>query len=210
MSRGGPISTKLLYERLRLPISRVLALVVLIGAATTESAYSVDSPLFEISLFFVGMILVSVASLGRLWCALYISGYKTGSLVKEGPYSLCRNPLYFFSFLGGIGIGLTTETLVYPVVIGVAFMIGYPFVVMNEERRLADIHGPEFDEYRKSTPRFIPNLSSFKEPDQYLVFPKIFRKQIFDALWFVWIVGILEFSEGLRESGVLPVWFTLP
>ena len=61
-------------------------------------------------LFFSGALLVGIATVGRLWCSLYISGYKTKQLVKTGPYSLSRNPLYFFSLLGAIGVGMVTET----------------------------------------------------------------------------------------------------
>jgi hypothetical protein len=39
--------------------------------------------------------------------------------------------------------------------------------------------------------------------------PKLFRKNLFDALCFIWIVGILELIEGLHEAHTLPVLFTL-
>lgn len=28
---------------------------------------------------------------------------------------------------------------------------------------------------------------------------------MFDALWFVWLLGILELVEALHEAGVLPI-----
>ena len=62
-------------------------------------------------LFLSGLVLVGIATVGRLWCSLYISGYKDRELITTGPYSLSRNPLYFFSFLGFAGIGLATETI---------------------------------------------------------------------------------------------------
>jgi protein-S-isoprenylcysteine O-methyltransferase Ste14 len=52
---------------------------------------------------FVGAIrgkLAAMIASHRLWCSLYISGYKNSQLITSGPYSLCRNPLYFFSFVG--------------------------------------------------------------------------------------------------------------
>jgi len=68
-------------------------------------------PMVSTLLFAGGCVLAGAASLGRLWCALYIAGYKDGVLVTEGPYSLCRNPLYFCNLLGAAGVGLATETL---------------------------------------------------------------------------------------------------
>jgi hypothetical protein len=35
--------------------------------------------------------IAAVASLGRMWCSLYIAGSKDKELITNGPYSLCRN-----------------------------------------------------------------------------------------------------------------------
>lgn len=55
-------------------------------------------------LFLLGLLLVGVATVGRLWCSLYISGHENSELITTGPYSLSRNPLYFFSLPGFAGI----------------------------------------------------------------------------------------------------------
>jgi Putative protein-S-isoprenylcysteine methyltransferase len=60
----------------------------------------------------VGFVLIVITTLGRIWCFVYISGYKDDRLIQYGPYSLVRNPLYLFSFMGTIGLGLATENLV--------------------------------------------------------------------------------------------------
>jgi len=160
-------------------------------------------------LFFSGALLVGIATVGRLWCSLYISGYKTKQLVKTGPYSLSRNPLYFFSLLGAIGVGMVTETLTIPVVIAAGFALYYPSVIREEESRLAEIHGDEYMEYRLNTPLFLPSISLLKEPEEYTVNPRIFRKSIFEALWFVWILGIIELLEEFHATGVIPTLFHL-
>lgn len=37
--------------------------------------------------------------------------------------------------------------------------------------------------------------------------PAAYRRHMFSALWFVWIVGLVEFAEGLKEIGWLkPLW----
>jgi protein-S-isoprenylcysteine O-methyltransferase Ste14 len=41
-----------------------------------------------------------IAILGRAWSTRYIGERKANLLVTEGPYSVSRNPLYLFSFLG--------------------------------------------------------------------------------------------------------------
>jgi len=52
-------------------------------------------------------------------------------------------------------------------------------------------------------------LRYLKEPQQYLVEPRLFRKHIFDALWFIWLFGIMELLEAFHELNVLPVWIEL-
>jgi len=39
--------------------------------------------------------------------------------------------------------------------------------------------------------------------------PRLFRKHIFDALWFIWLLGIMELLEAFHELNVLPVWIEL-
>jgi hypothetical protein len=142
-------------------------------------------------------------------CSLYIGGYKNTTLVTSGPYSISRNPLYFFSMIGGAGLGLATETLLIPVVIVILFLVYYPSVIRSEERRLLSLHGERFEAYRRNTPALFPKLSLLKEPETYMVYPKVFKRNIFRALWFIWLVGILEIIEAFHETGVLPTYFRI-
>jgi hypothetical protein len=161
----------------------------------------------EAILFGMGCVLVAISTVGRLWCSLYISGYKTRSLITVGPYSLCRNPLYLFSLCGALGVGFTTETLTAPLFAGLAFALYYPSVMELEEERLSQAHGPEYEAYVKSVPRFLPRNFKILEPDRYIVNPSAYRKSMIDAVWFIWLVGIVEFAEALREVGILPALF---
>ncbi|MCB0335978.1 MAG: isoprenylcysteine carboxylmethyltransferase family protein, partial [Bdellovibrionales bacterium] len=120
----------------------------------SEAYMEEHAPLVEIIFFFCGIVLVGVASLGRLWCTVYIAGNKTGVLVTEGPFSLCRNPLYFFSLLGAVGVGLATETITIPILILVLFAFWYPLVIKDEEERLREVHGAAYGKYCEKVPRF--------------------------------------------------------
>ena len=180
----------------------VLIIIILFSESYWESIY-ILSDIF----FFIGALLVGIATMGRLWCSVYISGYKTQSLIKIGPYSMCRNPLYFFSLLGAIGVGLATESLVIPFVIFIFFLLYYPFVIQEEEKNLSKLHEKEFETYCKNTPKFIPSFSQLNEPEKSVIFPKIFRKNLFDALWFIWLFGIIEIVEALHENRIIPIFF---
>lgn len=198
-----------MIEKLRIRISQVFVGFLVLMIAVSESAWEGTVPLVGLTLFMAGAVLAGIASLGRLWCSLYIAGYKTDILVTEGPYSMCRNPLYFFSFLGAIGVGLASETLLVPALIFIAFAMYYPFVIKSEEAELMTLHREQFEGYCKDVPRFFPNVFKLKEPEEYVVQPVIFKKHMFDALWFIWLLGILEIIEGLHEMHVLPEIFRI-
>jgi protein-S-isoprenylcysteine O-methyltransferase Ste14 len=197
---------KLLDNRLSISkiFSTLLIILILFSASNWE-----DRKLISDALFVAGALLVGVATVGRLWCSLYISGYKNNVLIKIGPYSTSRNPLYFFSLLGAVGVGLATETITVPLIILIAFALYYPFVIQEEEKRLHSIHGKRFDDYCRAIPRFFPTFSRFTEPDSYVVKPKVYRKRVLNALWFVWLLGIFELIEAFHEYGVVPIFLKL-
>ncbi len=191
------------FEKSRILLSRIAAGAVLVLYALSGSRWDLEAPIVAYLLFSFGLVLVAIGSLGRMWCSLYIAGYKNNRLVTEGPYSMTRNPLYFFSFLGLLGVGMTTETITFPVIFAISFAISYPYVIRSEEQRLRKLFGEQYDEYARRVPAFFPKIFLLHEPERYTVNPRIFRKHIFSALWFIWIVGILELIEGLKDLGIL-------
>ena len=195
-------------ERARIAISRVFAVALIGLILVSGSHWQVDVPLLGSIMFCLGAMLVGVASLGRMWCSLYIAGYKTNKLITEGPYSMTRNPLYFFSFLGAVGIGLVTETFFFTLVMLIGFAIYYPMVIKSEEAKLLKLHSADYDAYFSKTPRFFPNFSALAEPQEYEVKPIIYRKHILDAVWFIWILGVLEILKELRVLDIMPTYFT--
>jgi len=198
-----------MIEKLRIHATQAFTVLLFLILFFTSSAWEEKSPVVTIILFFLGAVLVGIASMGRLWCSIYIAGYKTDRLIKEGPYSICRNPLYFFSFIGALGVGMATESFLIPFLIMITFTIYYPMVIKSEESEMLKKHGKEYEAYLGLVPSFFPHISKLKEPDSYITKPIIFRKHIFSALWFVWLLGILELIEGFHELHVLPVIFRI-
>lgn len=196
-------------QKLRIRISTILGIAVVAFVVFSKNISDNVHPLFMSIFFTTGLICVAIATLGRLWCSLYIAGYKSSKLITDGPYSLCRNPLYFFSLIGLIGVGFCSETFTLPVILVIFFLIYYPIVIKLEEKKLRERHIDAYEKYFSSTPRFFPKFSGFKEPDSYEVKPKIFRKHLFDALIFIWCVGILEIIETLQELEILPSFWNM-
>ena len=198
-----------MYQQIRLYITRAFVGILIALLLVSGSKWETEAPMVSAVLFLAGCFLAGIASLGRLWCSLYIAGYKTKSLVVVGPYSICRNPLYFFSMIGGLGVGLATETLTVAFMISAAFAIYYPFVIRFEENKLKALHGAEYKTYFQTVPQFWPKWSLLTEPAEYVVTPKTFKKHIFSALWFIWMIGILELIEEFREMEILPTFFSI-
>ena len=197
-----------LAENWRINITRIIAIIFFIFILFTSSNWEEISIVSD-SIFLFGCLMIGIASFGRLWCFLYLAGYKNDTLVTVGPYSISKNPLYFFSMIGGVGVGLATETLSIPLVILILFLLYYQVIIKDEERRMIDLHGEEYRSYCKKTPSFLPKFSLFYEPETYTVHAKIVKKNIFGALWFVWIVGIIELIEALHEVNILPIYFKI-
>ena len=192
----------------RLLVSRLFAGAFFLVVLAMEGAH--EGSLVSTALFLVGLALVGVATVGRLWCSLYISGHKNTELITTGPYSMSRNPLYFFSLLGFAGIGFASETFTLGLALALAMLAGYPAVIRQEEAVLRERFGAEFAAYCARVPRFLPRLSGYVEPETYTVNPRLFRRTMFDVVWFIWFVGILEFVEALHEYHYVQPLIHLP
>jgi protein-S-isoprenylcysteine O-methyltransferase Ste14 len=82
--------------------------------------------------------------------------YEDHELVRTGPYGIVRHPIY--SSL--LAILLSTILLPTPwrwvAVSLVLFVVGTEIRVRTEDKLLASRFGPEFAEYRKKVPAYVP------------------------------------------------------
>ncbi len=197
------------WEDQRTGLSKLLAVLAFILLALTQSHWELQHENVATFLFSTGLGLAAIGATGRIWCSFFISGRKDGELVTEGPYSISRNPLYVFSCIGLVGVGFSTETLTYPLLFLVIFGLYYPGIMAREERRLEELFGESFRQYRQRVPRFWPNPGLYCEPASWSSNPRLFRRHILSDIWFVWIAAIIELVEGMRNVGWLPHLLTL-
>ncbi len=195
-------------ERRRRPLTIVFGISVACVLLMAESHWQSHGLIREI-LFLIGITLAAIGTLGRTWSNFYISGYKSSHLVQSGPYSICRNPLYFFSSIGMIGIGLCTGMLAVPAAMALFFAVYYPAIINCEESRLLIHHRDDFEEYCRATPVFWPRFCSYREPDTYTVFPRMMRKYIADAFWFIALAALARIVAVLHEVNALPAYVQL-
>lgn len=193
----------------RVVVSRIFGLVVLLLLLFTGHSFGQESAI-DLSFEVVGLFLLSICSLGRLWALMYISGNKKRELVTDGPYSIVRHPLYVFSLTGAIGIGLGSENVLVLALIIVFYLFYYPFTILAEERKLTNKFGRAYLDYMERTPRFVPKLSLYKEPGKYQVRTSNFMRNFLDSLWFIWIFILMHAIETVQDSGLLPVILRVP
>lgn len=194
-------------ENHRILVSR-LFVVAFFGVLLSMDG-RLEGSLASATLFVAGLALVGVATVGRLWCSLYISGHKDSALVTVGPYSVTRNPLYFFSFLGFVGVGLATETVTLALVMSAFFALVYPIIIRREERFLRVKFGAAFADYCARVPRFVPRFAGYIEPPTWVVDTRLFRRTMLDVVWFVWLVALIELVEAIHELGIVKPWIGL-
>lgn len=154
-----------------------------------------------------------VCILGRTWTSLYIAGRKIEQFVTEGPYSVTRNPLYFFSILGGAGrggAGAQLGSIVSGLVFGVLAWMVFYVVVLQEGRLLADRYGADFAGYMDRVPRFWPDWRLWRDVPTLTVMPPRILRTFADAMLFLLMVPVAEGFEKLQGIGVLPVLLRLP
>ncbi|MGE4403613.1 MAG: isoprenylcysteine carboxylmethyltransferase family protein [Desulfobulbus sp.] len=188
--------------RWRHPVSMAVILVCALILLITPPHWSPQSLGWHIA-DSLGFILVVIAAFGRIWCSLYISGYKEDRVVAEGPYAIVRNPLYVFSFIGAIGLGLITQHLVVPGIIALAFLLYYPLVVRGEEQVLGHKFGPLYDAYKSSVPRFLPRRFRLVEPDTYPLRLRHVRRSMQEIMGFFWAYLILKWAVEIHYTGWL-------
>lgn len=176
--------------RLRATFAIYLALVAatpLVGPRAMGLGWSL---LFGIA----GFVCVTLACLGRIWSSLFIAGHKDEVLVTSGPYSHCRHPLYSFSILGALGLGLASRSLLLCglVVLLVAGLVVY--AAACEEQFLEDAFPEEFKAYVAATPNmWWPALRKAPLPAQLDVRPAVFWKSFLDAgsFFVLWLLVAL-------------------
>src|SRR4051812_19097392 len=187
-------------------VSLALSIVFLIVAAS----YWPDGHIMHEGIEWIGVAMIVTCVLGRTLCTLYIGGRKNDVLVEEGPYSVCRNPLYTFSIIGAVGVGAQFGSLVAAAAVGLFTWFVFRWTATREEERLIVMFGEHYRSYAARVPRFFPNILLWNSPTSLTVQPRSMLTTFVDAAFFFVAIPIVETFEYLHETGYLTTYFTLP
>ncbi len=195
------------FERLRKPVSLIMACALFAGVLISVPSGFRSMP-YE-GMEFLGMTLLVFAAMGRIWCLVYIAGRKNKELCQTGPYSLCRNPLYLFSFIGVVGFFLAAQNLILASIAAVLFLSYYRGVIQSEESRLRDLFGPSFDAYVAHIPRFWPRGLHLERTEEITVNPRIIERGLREVVWFLLAIVLSDCIELLHRNEFLH-YITMP
>ena len=141
----------------------------------------------------------------RFWATLYIGGRKETVLVTDGPYSVCRNPLYLGSFLLAVAAALFLNSLVCVAAVLIVALIYMLTTVPVEETFLLARHGEGYEEYARRVPRYWPSFQGFSTPGHVSVDVHRLRLECARASRWVWLplLGeLLPYIRGWEAWGV--------
>jgi len=157
-----------------------------------------------------GYSLVILGAFGRVFCSAFIGGKKNDEVVREGPFSVVRNPLYVFSFIAVVGIGMESRMITVLVLLAASYIIYYPKVVAKEEVFLKHKFGEPYEKFTAEVPRWIPAMKQYVEPETFECRPKFIRRTALDAAIFFLPLPCFIIISSLQHYGWLPVWLILP
>jgi protein-S-isoprenylcysteine O-methyltransferase Ste14 len=188
----------------------VFPAVILATIIATRPQFSNGSRTADLWLDLVGILVAAAGQALRITVIGYryiVRGGKNRKvhaedLVTEGIFGLARNPLYVGNILVLFGIFIIWNApLLY--LIGVPFtLVGYMAIVAAEEAFLRDKFGAAYNEYCRTTNRWIPDFR--KAPDVLRGIPFNWRRVLLREYgsWTAWIgtAGAMIIAESLYAA----------
>lgn len=192
-------------EHHRRVIAWVLVGVVLASAAALQSAWPASHPMAEL-LEELGVLLIA----GRIFCMMYIGGQKNRELLREGPYSVCRNPLYLCSVLGATGAGLSAGSVTLGALSAGLSIALFAGIISSDERRLAQKFGAPYLDYLARVPRWLPALRLWRDPESLSPRAQLIGRTLRDSAAFFLAIPLMETLEYAHATGFLPAFAAVP
>ncbi len=163
--------------------------------------------------FRLGIAVVFLGELIRLWANGYVGhvkvnissperqGRKIGRLITGGPYAYVRHPLYFGSFLIGLGVCVVAGRLWIAVLaLGLLFIV-YRQKIRHEEVLLLNEWGEEYERYRRAIPTYVPTWRRYPSAHGRWSWQGIAAsKELKTVVWVFAISVLLYFREELVQE----------
>lgn len=154
-----------------------------------------------------GSLGLVTAVLGRFWAILYIGGRKNAQVMQEGPYSICRHPLYLFSTIGAASFGLLLGSLLLTAAFGCGAYAILTATARREEAYLHRLFGPAYRDYAARVPRILPRPWLFHAGNSLQLDLNCLRRNLADALVFIAAFPVTEAIRLMHQASMAQgVW----
>jgi protein-S-isoprenylcysteine O-methyltransferase Ste14 len=193
-------------RKLRIHALRLGLIPAILVSMFVRPSWSLESDVSFYIEFFGYFFLLAGLTI-RIWSIFYIGGRKTKTLVTDGPYSLCRNPLYVGTVLLAVGAGLCFENVFMFLVLLAVIVLVHIFTVRAEEKHLEEIFGEEFRDYKRRVNRYWPNLRNYHTPDVIPVSVRAIQRIAVDTLMVLLIPEIEDLLELAHLHGLPVLWY---
>lgn len=129
----------------------------------------------------------------RIWASTYICARKSVAVVRSGPYSLCRNPLYWGTFLMTAAFPLIMASPALAVAMLPPIALYLFAVVPVEEAVMLSRHPVEYTDYCSAVSRWFPNFARYDRGVALDGGSIGFRRECGRMIWWVAFAGIAQF-----------------
>ena len=119
------------------------------------------APMFDVranyaTYFWIGIALIWVGILFRLWAVQAVGRSFSTNLVASGPYRFVRNPSYAAGLITMSGLGISLGNGISLALLVVTALLVYVPRIRAEEKMLQQAFGSAFDKYRMRSWALVP------------------------------------------------------
>lgn len=125
------------------------------------------------------------------------------TLVTDGIYRICRNPMYLGNILLLTGFGFFANSLLFMLVCIPLFLLFYYSIICAEEEFLQTKFGSQFINYKSVTNAIIPKLGNIKEAFEGHTFRfkvAVFKEYNSLFLYFTGLLLLLYFQGNITTG----------
>ncbi|HVW02024.1 MAG TPA: isoprenylcysteine carboxylmethyltransferase family protein [Planctomycetaceae bacterium] len=158
----------------------------------------------------LGWLAFAAGAALRLWATLYLGGRRGRTVVDQGPYSLCRHPLYLGSLLMLAGTGCFLKSATFLAGMAAPVLLYLWGSIPDEEEVLERRIGRSYADYRRRVRLLLPTPANFRTPEVIPISLHALRIEIVRLAGWLCIPLIAGWVAALRVQEWWPHLFPLP
>jgi protein-S-isoprenylcysteine O-methyltransferase Ste14 len=192
----------------RLKINGILVAIAIFLIVLFPSIFlrNIEKSNFDEIMEIFGIAFILLGQMFRLSARGYKSEHSHNghTLIKGGPYTLVRNPMYLGILLIGLGVVLVLFKWWVVFIFLLVFAIRYILLIFKEEKKLAVIFAQDYRDYCQRVPRILPSPDAIFKRDvaEYLPFRLSWlKREVGSILAVLSITLLLESWEEIKRHG---------